>query len=91
MWNTFLFCYGLLGSLFNEMRSFVVLFPLYFVLTNAFNVWRIWQTQNAPFSAMHTALFAIHSVLAAATYSSAVITALHLANPRLYAEHKWFA
>lgn len=90
MWNTFLFSYGLLGSLFSEMRTFVVMFPLYFILGNAFNIWRIVGGGNIWFTALYNAVFAIHSIIAAMFYSSAFVTALHLANPKLYDELKWF-
>lgn len=90
MWNTFLFSYGLLGSLFNEMRDFIVVFPFYFIITNAFNIWRIVDGDNLWFTSSYNVVFAIHSMVAAAFYSSSLITALSLANPKLYSEEKWF-
>ena len=73
------------------MRSFVVMFPLYFIVGNAFNIWRIVDGDNVWTTALYKAVFAVHSIIAALFYSSAFVTALHLANPKLYSEEKWFA
>ena len=41
LFDTFLFSYGLLGGLFNEIKTFLIMFPIYFVGSIAFNAWTI--------------------------------------------------
>ena len=90
MWNTFLFSYGLLGSLFSEMKSFVVVFPFYFIATSAFNIWRVAEGNDIWSLSSYHAIFTIHSLIATMFYSSSFVTALQLAHPKLYDEDKWF-
>ena len=41
LFDTFLFSYGLLGGLFNEIKAFIIMFPIYFFGSIAFNAWTI--------------------------------------------------
>mmetsp|Transcript_51663 Transcript_51663/g.63235 ORF Transcript_51663/g.63235 Transcript_51663/m.63235 type:complete len:148 (+) Transcript_51663:25-468(+) len=88
MWNTFLFLYGLLGSLFQELKEFVILFPIYLISSISFNIWK--ELSDVPLNSFYNFTFILHSILSILFYASALNASLKLGNPKMYNEDLYF-